>query len=1356
MTLHHSVLQMSLALLALTCCLQDIAAAEVDARQLEFFETHVRPILIENCYSCHNSVDKTEAELALDYRDGIRRVINLESPNDSQLLKVIRHEIEDVEMPSGSAKLAPKAISDIARWIRMGAPDPRDTPPTKDQLAQERSWDVTLLRRKQWWCFQPIARPPVPTPNEVDWSDHPVDRFILQQLETMELSPATTADRETLIRRLSFALIGLPPTTAQVAAFKADTSPAAFENLVDRLLESKQFGERWARHWMDWIRYAESHGSEGDPSIPNAYRYRDYLIRGLNADVPYDQLVREHIAGDLLTKPRVNDAMGINESAIGTAHWRMVFHGFAPTDALDEKVRFTDDQINAYSKAFLGLTVSCARCHNHKFDAISHADYYALFGILGSTRPSMLDVNTAERQQLHQARLIELKHEVQQALAHSWLNDIATLREHLPMLGDDWNKAIDGAKQQNDPLHVWWRARSEVKKPDDFDRVWQSISAKWKGDSSAIADHQQKREYVRRWKLDLGDDYKTWFRDGNGLADRPSSAGEFAILADGDQIVQSIHPAGVYTHRLSTKHRGILSSPKIPLDGEYDLWVRTTGGGGAMLRYAVQDYPRNGTVYPVTSLNDGLWKWHRFSLKYWNGDDIHIELTTAADAPLLARGNARSWFGVREAVLVPSGEPGPTNAPESLSSLFALAANDVPVSLDDLGQIYLKTLQHCVIAWRDGEMTDGQALFLDGILQHGLLPNKVQSVPAVKQLLNQYRQLEAEIPEPTRIVGLGEAGGFDQPLLLRGNHKTPSDPVPRRFLEAIDPTPYSTDQSGRLELARDLIREDNPLTSRVIVNRLWHHLFGRGIVATPDNFGRLGDKPSHPQLLDYLATRMVERDWSIKEMTRFLVTSKTWRQESMATAESRRIDPENRLLSHANVRRMEAEAIRDSLLFVAGRLDMRMYGKSVGGREPRRSVYVQVRRNSLDPFLRVFDFPEPFTTTGRRDVTNVPAQSLTMLNDNFVNGLADSWASRILADKKLTNDQQRIELMFAEAFGRPVGAEERKAVLRYLAQRRGTSLVLIRRRDILKSEIATHQNTIEEIVQPVRERLLAALPESPDQRVDLKPIARWEFDDDLKDSVGVAHGVAIGGASLDSGALIVGGQSHVVTAPLAQPLTTKTLEAWVQLTNLDQRGGGAMTVQTPNGIVFDSIVFGELTPRQWLAGSDNHRRSQSFSGPVESTAVTEPVHVVITYLADGRIIGYRNGEPYGKSYKSNGPQKYSVGQTIVSFGVRHLPVSGNRVLTGRILRAQLYDRALTAEEVAASASGMGNFISQASVLAALSDRERSRIDVAEQTIADLTKQLAALGPIPNSTSTQVLWTDLARALFNFKEFIYLK
>ncbi|MFP6901437.1 MAG: DUF1549 domain-containing protein, partial [Opitutales bacterium] len=350
---------------------------------IDFFEGKIRPVLVEHCYECHNSSGKAKGKLALDYKGGVLKggsegpAIIPGKPGESLLLQAVRHEFEDLRMPKDGPRLDKKVLADFAKWIAMGAPDPRDKPPSAEQLAKTTSWEAIRERRKQWWSFQPIRKPKIPTTTEAEWSQRPVDKFVLARMEQAKLAPNEEADALTLLRRLTFALVGLPPTLEQQEAFAKAAEQdlqAATEKLVDDLLALPQFGERWARHWMDWVRYADSHGSEGDPNIPNAYRYRNYLIRALNADVPYDQLVREHLAGDLLPKPRVDEELGLNESAIGTAHLRFVLHGFAPTDALDEHVRFTDDQIDVITKTFLGLTVSCARCHNHKFDAISQKD----------------------------------------------------------------------------------------------------------------------------------------------------------------------------------------------------------------------------------------------------------------------------------------------------------------------------------------------------------------------------------------------------------------------------------------------------------------------------------------------------------------------------------------------------------------------------------------------------------------------------------------------------------------------------------------------------------------------------------------------------------------------------------------------------------------------------------------------------------------------------------------------------------------------------------------------------------------------------------------------------------------------
>ncbi|MDZ4287104.1 MAG: DUF1549 domain-containing protein, partial [Prosthecobacter sp.] len=371
------------------------SAAAPTAEQIEFFEARIRPVLARECYECHSAEGKQKGGLLLDSRPGWQaggdsgKVIEPGNAAESLLITTIKHEHDDLKMPKDGAKLDDAVIADFEKWIAQGAPDPRDKPPSKAELAKATDWSVVLEARKQWWCFQPVSK-------QYSLATKPIDAFIGEKLGVAGLKPAPLADPRTLIRRVAFVLTGMPPTPEEVAEFEQASAgknhQGALEALVARLLASPRFGERWARHWMDWVRYAETYGSEGDPEIPYAWRYRDYLIRAFNNDVPYPQLLREAIAGDLLPKPRLNAELGLNESALGIGQLRMVLHGFSPTDTLDEMVTFTDNQIDTVTKAFQALTVSCARCHNHKFDAISQADFYSLFGIFTSTHPALIDV----------------------------------------------------------------------------------------------------------------------------------------------------------------------------------------------------------------------------------------------------------------------------------------------------------------------------------------------------------------------------------------------------------------------------------------------------------------------------------------------------------------------------------------------------------------------------------------------------------------------------------------------------------------------------------------------------------------------------------------------------------------------------------------------------------------------------------------------------------------------------------------------------------------------------------------------------------------------------------------------------
>lgn len=1300
--------------------------------EVEFFESRIRPVLAQDCYECHSSTGKQKAGLVLDHREGLLKggdtgpALVPGKADESLLIEALRHE-GDLTMPKAGVKLDAAIIADFVKWIDMGAPDPRDDPPTGAELAHDTDWPAILERRKAWWSFQPITNPEVP-----DLAEHPVDSFIAAKLAEAGLAPAEPADPGVLCRRLYLTLIGLPPTPEQIDAFL--DSGANVEGLIDELLASEHFGERWARHWMDWIRYAESHGSEGDPRIENAWFYRDYLIRALNADIPYDQLVREHVAGDLLDQPRINEELGINESVIATAHWRMVQHGFAPTDALDEKVRFTDDQINVFTQAFLGLTVSCARCHDHKFDAISQADYYALFGIFGSTRPGRHRIDQqddgADRQ-----RLTELKARLRGVLGDEWLTRVG--QDEFPSEAE----VTEAKEDRKHPLFILKQAAEAGKSKDGFEAGWRKFAGPF----------LESLPLITSGERGLLPELDRWFQYGDSSYSR---GGDFGVALEGERVVERILPAGVYSNRLSPKDRAVLASPSVVLEGKYDLWLHVAGDHGASARYAVQNYPRSGTVYPVTTLKDGEWRWQKYDLDYWDGDSIHVELATARDAPLQVQNEDRSWFGLREARLLRKGEPSPEGAELDVFAALLVEKSSDAKSYAEVRGNFRELAAEAFQDWKRG--TD--AKIVEQLLEAGLLPNSQSALPEAANLVREYRDLEAKLAIPVRVPGLLEWAAADQPLYDRGDHKKPLDPVPRRFLDAIDSTPYETKQSGRLELAEDLFREDNSFTRRVIVNRVWVHLFGRGLVSTPDNLGRLGEAPSHPELLDHLATRFEHEDaWSLKSLIKYLVMSQTWRQSSNPKSDVRdpkEVDPENRLLSHFSVRRLEAEAIRDSILAVSGNLDPAVGGAPANGGSNRRSVYVEVIRNRLDPFLTAFGAPEPFSATGARPVTNVPAQSLTMMNDGFVVSAANRFAGEVANEP---DDAARIDRMWLTALGRrPSDAERAGAsgLLEELRQRYGSIQTELAK---LNGDAAKLDAERQSILTPIRDRLLAEAEKDAKGKpaaAGPEPFAFWDFENGFEDQIGDLDGKAMGSARVEGGALVVDGKGMVVTSPVGNAFKSKTLEVLVLLDDLNQKAGGAMTVQDLQGNLFDSIVFAERQPRRWMPGSNGFSRTEDFRGTDETEAADTPVRIAIAYDEDGTIRGYRNGQPYGEPVRKSGLQAFAEGKTQVAFGIRHgTGVSPGRMLNGRILEAKLYDRALEPDEIAAAAGASGVFGSLKHILAALTESQKTRLAEIETEIAKLRSAREALGKPAGEIQ---VWSDLAHSILNLKEFIYVR
>ena len=1348
------------ALLSLGWVTVSLTAAPT-AEQVEFFERKIRPVLAEHCYECHNSSGKEKGGLALDWAGGLAvggdsgSLLGKGDPAKSLLLQVIRHEEPDMKMPKGGPKLSPEVIADFEKWVTEGAPDPRVAKPSKEEIAKATSWETILERRKQWWSFQPI-RQTAPPKVEGNWARSDIDRFIQAGWKDAGLAPVADAGAEALIRRLSFSIIGLPPTPEETAAFvKAEAldRQGAVEAAVEQLLSSPHFGERWARHWMDWVRYAESLGSEGDPGIPFANQYRNYLIRALNADVSYDQLLREHIAGDLLEQPRLNAELGLNESAIGPAHYRFVLQGFAPTDALDELVRTTENQIDVVSKAFLGLTVSCARCHNHKFDAISQEDYHAFYSIMTSSRPATIDVNTPERREKNKAALAKLKPQIRLALADQWLREAGEIAAKLTEPSGRWKELIEGAKDNKNPLHAWHKLR--LAKGEEFAKTWRQLAGEFAQSQKAL-NEQRARGYAQRWQL--GRDAASlgpWVLDGNGLDGSVAKPGAFRVLPGGDRVVDAILPAGVYSHLLSDKHAGVLSSPAFKAGEGQRLYVRVVANGNVMTRYVVQNYTRGGTVYPTTRLRDGKWRWQSWDIGYWSGDDLHLEVTTAGEQAILFSNKANSWFGVTDVLVTGKDQPAPKE--EMAEFVQPVFAKDEPPNAKRLAKRYAAAVRQGIRAWRKGAMNDEQAQFLNYFVREGLLSNSPDASPEVAKLVAEYRKLEAEIPQPQRAPGVLEAEAVDRPLFVRGNHKQPAQAVPRRFLEAFNAKPFGAKNSGRVELAEAMLHADNPLTARVIVNRIWHHMIGRGLVATPDNFGKLGEKPTHPELLDYLAGRFVAEGWSIKKLVREITLTRTFQLAVNPSGNAGNTDPENRLLARANVRRLEAEAIRDAMLQASGSLDRSPLGGSDNADSNRRSLYQRVIRNRLNPFLTVMDAPVPTSTTGRRDVTNVPAQSLTMMNDPFILSLAERFANRVKGDENLKTVEAQVDAMFQMALNRAATPDELKGAKAFLGD---ADAQAARAKDALlnaNEEIRNIEAQLSALREPLRKQLLAKRKEGEESTVaGPKPFAAWDFSKGTKDQLGQAHLSLEGGAKVEGGALVLDGKRGFARSqPLAKRLRDKTLEAWVQLSDLGQKGGGVITVQTRDGVNFDSIVYAEKQGRHWLAGSENHKRTDEFNGSKEKEALEGPVHVAIVYHADGKITGYRNGKPYGRTFRRDALREYKAGDAEVMLGMRHgKGASGDRMLAGRVFKARVYNRALSAEAVMASFSGNTSFVSEEQLLAAMTEEQRASQAKLQARLAELQNSKTELEEA--SKSAQDPWRDLAQAMFNLKEFIYLR
>ena len=897
---------------------QNAVAQAVTPRDAEFFEAKIRPILSEYCFGCHGP-KKHESGLRLDSREGILRgadagpIVVPGHPEESPLIDVIGYS-ETIKMPPRS-KLPPQAIADLIKWVQLGLPWPESS----HGLAADRVRGSAADLAKQHWAFQPVVDPPPPVVKGKAWLRNSVDWFILARLEAKGILPSSQADRRTLIRRATFDLIGLPPTPEEVASFEADVAPGAFDRLIERLLASPAYGERWGRYWLDVARYADTKGYIlfQDANYHWAYTYRDYVIAAFNQDVPYNRFLIEQIAADRLPPEHGKRPL----TALGFLTLGARFMGNTH-DVID-------DRIDVVCRGLMSLTVTCARCHDHKFDPIPAQDYYSLYGVLASAREPDIPPEAVESKPTAAYLKFVKELEVRQ---HK-LSEFVTTKHH---------EMIETAKRR-------------------------------------------AAEYILA---------------GQKALDQPSTE-DFMLLADGSDLNPTMLVRWqVYLARMRRTHDPVFA----PWHALASLPERDFAENAARLIARLA-----ATI--ASSNNTGIIQPTNPVVLRSLCERPPRSLAEAAEAyGRLLNGVEQLWQDrLRRAALdgrTPEALPEP--ALESLRQVFY--GPDSPPN---------------VVMLPYGDL--------------GLLPDR-PSQAKLQELRNAMQNWLITGPgAPPRAMSLEDAPvPFEPRVFLRGNPNNLGDPVPRRFLAIVsgnERKPFRNG-GGRLELARAIASRQNPLTARAIVNRVWMHHFGTPLVSTPGDFGLRSETPTHRELLDHLASRLTDKDWSIKALHRRIMLSSTYQQRSDDRADARARDPENALYWRTNRRRLDFEATRDALLAVAGRLSGRIGGPpmpSLTGTEHRRTIYGFVDRLNLPGLFRTFDFPDPSTTSPRRDQTTVAPQALFLMNHPFMIEISRS----ILARPEIaqsSDTKSKVDRLYWLIYGRTSSEAELMAIREFLRE----------------------------------------------------------------------------------------------------------------------------------------------------------------------------------------------------------------------------------------------------------------------------------------------------------------------------------
>jgi hypothetical protein len=927
-----------LLLALLLVCGGRLAAArpQANAEKNEFFESKIRPLLSSKCFACHGSemqMAKLNLSTAADFFKGGESgpVVVKGEPENSRLINAVNYQGQIKMPPTG--KLKDAEIADLVAWIKIGAPWP-EAGAVAVAVEKPRGYQFTE-QQKKFWAFQPVKEYTPPKVKNAAWSQSPLDPFILAELEKKGLSPARPASKLALLRRATFDLTGLPPTEKEIEAFVADRSPNAFAKVVDRLLASQRYGERWGRHWLDVVRYADSAGADEDIRYPYAYRYRDYVLEAFNNDLPYNEFIKQQLAGDLLPAAKPGD---VNTTGIiATGFLQVGPKLLAEQDKPKMVYDMVDEQLDVATRAFLGLTVACARCHDHKFDPIPTRDYYSLASIFASTKSLAKVEGTVS--QLYFAPLVT--------------KDVAEL----------YNAHQDKVKA----------------KQEEIDEVTGT-----EADRHAEVLRAQMLSYLpAAWQYE----------------NRPGSMADLK-LAD---FAQQQNLDVIVLERWITYLK-----PSIDVRPHLKRWYEATDAATAALsRSETQQKlpePPAALAEVARSFQEGL---KTLAAERNEAQQAHKKNVTEArrlGMPLPERINldvARQRF------------------------LTDVTDKKGPLALPD---------------------TEPEKLF------------SAASVAKLAELRKEFEALKAASPpEPPMACAVTEGLPVQQKVFIRGNTANPGEDAPKLFLRVIageQQTPV-TKGSGRLELAEWLTRPDHPLTSRVMVNRLWQWHFGEGLVRTSSNFGKLGELPSHPELLDYLARQFVKQDWSIKAMHRLIMLSSTYQMGSDISNQSAEMDPDNRLLSHMNRRRLDAEEIRDGMLALTGQLDLTVGGtlqsgfgtdgENSGGRlsinpdsSVRRTVYLPIRRSNLPSLFNLFDFGDATTPGEGRARTNVSPQALYMMNGEAVTKRSRELARALLEGNG--SDDQRIALAYQRTLGRAPTDEEVRESLDYVESYRKKSL----------------------------------------------------------------------------------------------------------------------------------------------------------------------------------------------------------------------------------------------------------------------------------------------------------------------------